>query len=214
MATRRQRGVATRDELIDVARRFFSEYGYHGTGLADIQAATGLTKGAFYHHFATKEELALAVLESARADYANRLIEPAMLAPTPGARIAALLEGAVRLNAQPDWCNCQMMMTLCTELTAADDRLRNVVMAMQSSMYELWERLLTEAHASGEANPAIAPALGAQLLVNTILGFIATKKLGGARVPPEAPIELVKRLLLTESTINPDRAAAGETSTD
>src|SRR5438045_891072 len=81
------RGRDTRHEILSVAKQLFSEFGYHHTGLSDIQAATGLTKGAFYHHFRSKEELALAVLESARSDYAARLFTDPAETQSPGARI-------------------------------------------------------------------------------------------------------------------------------
>ena len=44
-----QRGRATRADIVNVARRLFSEHGYHQTGISDIQAATGLTKGCLLY---------------------------------------------------------------------------------------------------------------------------------------------------------------------
>ncbi|MBN1509021.1 MAG: helix-turn-helix transcriptional regulator, partial [Sedimentisphaerales bacterium] len=49
--TIQSRGQTTKADILQVARQLFSEHGYHKTGIADIQEATGLTKGAFYHHF-------------------------------------------------------------------------------------------------------------------------------------------------------------------
>lgn len=50
------------DEILDQAMRLFSERGYDGTSVADIQAAAGMTpgSGALYKHFASKQ----AVLEA------------------------------------------------------------------------------------------------------------------------------------------------------
>ena len=95
-AATRARGQATRHDLMNIARRLFSEHGFSGTALADIQQASGLTKGAFYHHFRSKEDMALALLESARAEYERRLIAPAMA--------AWVREGTHRLDTwETDW---------------------------------------------------------------------------------------------------------------
>ena len=49
----------TRERLIAEAMRLFSEQGYQGTSVAQIEAAAGLApgSGALYHHFKSKEEL-------------------------------------------------------------------------------------------------------------------------------------------------------------
>ena len=124
---RQQRGRATRAGILDVARQLFSDFGYHHTGIADIQAATGLTKGAFYHHFRAKQELALGVIEMAREDYREHWLEPAMAASTPGKRLSALLDGFVVLENRPEWLNFRLLATLSAEVTAGDGPLADAV---------------------------------------------------------------------------------------
>lgn len=51
-----------RETLVDAAARVFSEQGYKGATVDAILAEAGLSKGAFYHHFRTKDDLVLAVL--------------------------------------------------------------------------------------------------------------------------------------------------------
>ncbi len=52
-----------REELIDCAQRLFLGRGYEKTTINDVIAATGLSKGAFYHHFRSKEDLLEAITE-------------------------------------------------------------------------------------------------------------------------------------------------------
>ena len=56
---------ATRQRIIDVASRQFRESGVAAAGLAGIMSAAGLTNGAFYLHFESKEDLVRAVLVDA-----------------------------------------------------------------------------------------------------------------------------------------------------
>jgi TetR/AcrR family transcriptional repressor of nem operon len=58
-------GEATRQHIIDVASAQFREGGVAAVGLAGIMNAAGLTNGAFYTHFDSKEDLVRAVLVDA-----------------------------------------------------------------------------------------------------------------------------------------------------
>ncbi len=57
-----QRAIATRDQLLDTAEGAFARNGYDATGVAEICQSAGVSKGAFYHHFPTKQALFLALL--------------------------------------------------------------------------------------------------------------------------------------------------------
>lgn len=57
------RAEATRRKIIDSAVDLFSELGYGETGLADVLQRAGVSKGAFYYHFESKEAVAAAIIE-------------------------------------------------------------------------------------------------------------------------------------------------------
>ncbi len=67
-----EQGDATRSTLLVVARRLFGTSGYAATSLQGIVDAAGVTKGAFYHHFATKQELFLAVFEQVQREIGRK----------------------------------------------------------------------------------------------------------------------------------------------
>lgn len=50
----------SRDKLLDAALSLIREKGYAATSVEDLCAKAGVTKGAFFHHFATKEALGVA----------------------------------------------------------------------------------------------------------------------------------------------------------
>ena len=52
-----------REELIDCAQRLFLAQGYEKTTINEVIASTGLSKGAFYHHFRSKEDLLEAITQ-------------------------------------------------------------------------------------------------------------------------------------------------------
>ena len=64
MTRRAAQGRATREQLIEVATRLFAERGYEDTSIEAVLSAAGVSRGALYHHFAGKDALFEAVVES------------------------------------------------------------------------------------------------------------------------------------------------------
>jgi TetR/AcrR family transcriptional regulator, transcriptional repressor for nem operon len=64
--------AATRERILEVAQALILEQGYAGTSVDSIVAGAGVTKGAFFHHFSSKADLASALLDRyATADAAH-----------------------------------------------------------------------------------------------------------------------------------------------
>jgi AcrR family transcriptional regulator len=59
-----KRSEETRTHIILAAIDLFSKYGYNLTGVAEICTAAGVSKGAFYHHFSSKQSVFLAIFSA------------------------------------------------------------------------------------------------------------------------------------------------------
>jgi len=57
-----RRGEETRSHILRAAEECFARYGYDATGVAEICRRAGVTKGAFYHHFPSKQAVFLELL--------------------------------------------------------------------------------------------------------------------------------------------------------
>ena len=55
-----------RGEILDAARRAFARHGYEGATVKVLEAESGLSRGAIFHHFRDKEALFLALAEHGR----------------------------------------------------------------------------------------------------------------------------------------------------
>jgi TetR/AcrR family transcriptional repressor of nem operon len=60
----------TREKILDSAQRLIQTRSFHGFSFQDIADEVGVRKASLYHYFASKDEVALAVLERA-ADWVN-----------------------------------------------------------------------------------------------------------------------------------------------
>src|SRR5437899_12547810 len=82
MRVSRTQAAENRQTVITVASRLFREHGFDGIGLKDLMKGAGLTQGAFYRQFASKEDLAARASRRALERAAGR--RPAGVAAQPG----------------------------------------------------------------------------------------------------------------------------------
>src|SRR5262245_33280825 len=61
-------GTATRERILDSAQTLVLDQGFSATSVDEVIAAAGTTKGGFFHHFPTKQALALALVRRFAAD--------------------------------------------------------------------------------------------------------------------------------------------------
>jgi AcrR family transcriptional regulator len=78
-----EQGQATRAALIDVATELFATNGYEATAISAVLDAAGVSRGALYHHFESKEALFEAVLQSVEAEATLKVTRAARGATDP-----------------------------------------------------------------------------------------------------------------------------------
>ena len=123
--SRSERSDATRLALIGSARRLFGTSSYSEVSLAEIVEASGVTKGALYHHFpGGKDEIAAETIRWSGAMYA--LLLPAVFDPAPdfvtGVRDFYAL-AAVHLR-ESGWEDACPIATVALEVASTNEPLR------------------------------------------------------------------------------------------
>jgi len=89
--------ASRRAEIVSAAARRFADDGFHNTSMADIIAASGMSAGAVYRYFRSKEEIIGAVAETALTT-AEEIFERLLAngsTPSPTETVTALVEGVV-----------------------------------------------------------------------------------------------------------------------
>ena len=93
-----RKGDAKRQQLLGEAEKLFCQRGYDKTSVQDILAAAGISKGGFYHHFDSKDEVLTALCQR-RAERAAAFTADALdAAHTPMERINAVLRGFIPMR--------------------------------------------------------------------------------------------------------------------
>ena len=87
---------ARRRQILDGARRCFAEHGYEGATVRRLEEATGLSRGAIFHHFRDKESLFVALAEDDARRMAEVVAEQGLVQ-----LMRDLLAGSRRLHRDP-----------------------------------------------------------------------------------------------------------------
>jgi AcrR family transcriptional regulator len=91
--TQAERSARSRSALLEAAARGLSGYGYGHLRLEEVAREAGYTRGALYHQFEDKADLALAVIDWVNENWLREVGEPAEQESDPVAELIALARG-------------------------------------------------------------------------------------------------------------------------
>lgn len=104
---------ARRRQILDGSRSCFARYGYEGATVRRLEEATGLSRGAIFHHFKDKESLFLALAEQDAARMADVVADQGLVqvmrdllsaqSTTPADWLGTRLEVSRRLRTDPEF---------------------------------------------------------------------------------------------------------------
>ena len=138
-AKRRNDPEGVRSRVLDAAAALFQAQGYHATGMRDVIAKTGLSPGAFHHHFPTKESLAMAVIDERVAPAVREAwIDPVREAVHLRQSIVAVFADIIRgLDDRGKVSGCPLN-NLAMELSLTNARMRDAL----RSVFVEWQDAL------------------------------------------------------------------------
>lgn len=154
----------TRIRITETADQLFYERGYEHTSFAHIASAVNLSRGNFYHHFKTKDDILDAVIERRTHKTQSMLNAWAAEAPTPQARIGRFIHMMVMNSTKIRLHGCPVG-TLCAELS----KLEHPAQPKASHLFTLFRRWLAEqfAQALPPQRAAKADTLAMHLLARS-----------------------------------------------
>jgi len=111
--TQAERSAATQTELLRSCLHLFARRGFQSTSLDEIASAVGLTKGAIYWHFRSKDALFDALLDYVRRQWRATVLRPMLQGRDPATRFQLLFDGYRNLfEREPDECLFLQRVTL------------------------------------------------------------------------------------------------------
>jgi TetR/AcrR family transcriptional regulator, transcriptional repressor for nem operon len=132
---------AKRDLLLQAAQRLMLRRGYWATSLDEICEASGLSKGVFFHYFASKKDLGEQTLRYFFDDIETRLHGNAGALPSdPLERVRLLIQGMAQILSSPDGPGGCLIATFTIDTAEADSELRERC----AGYFDEWARILQQ----------------------------------------------------------------------
>jgi AcrR family transcriptional regulator len=144
------RRAETRAALLEAAARGLSRNGYGDLNLAEVAAEAGYTRGALYHLFEGKEDLALAVVAWVWETWQEQVTPAAASEDDPLRALVALARGHVA------YCRdgrARVMMTLRVEFAERDHPVGDAVWRIAATLRRRVERLVVRGRRAGTIPP-------------------------------------------------------------
>lgn len=162
------RGETTRRHILNVAASAFADHGYRGISLNDVVRESGLTKGAFYFHFPSKEALALAVFQ----DKQERWVAQIMAAIARRSRARDQLESMFDVGCEiyENDSSARVVGRMCVELFA-EKQLTPHVTAHLTAWFDLVEELIVRAQHEGDIRSDVDARSTAETMVAAFIGI-------------------------------------------
>ena len=180
--TRTRAPEATRERLVAAAFEEIHRHGYQGTGLDTILAHAGVTKGALYHHFTDKADLAHAVIDEViRGLTLQRWTGPlASYEGDPVSGIELVLDVVAAEFCDPGLVDmvelgCPLN-NLAQEMSPLDERFRRRVVVVFETWIESFARALERGRADGTVRRDVDARKVATFVVSSIEGSFGLAK--------------------------------------
>jgi AcrR family transcriptional regulator len=132
--------------LLDAAAKVFADRGYRGATVDAIATEAGLSKGTFYWHFDSKEQLFLALLDERVDRPARALMEVTRSAPVDKATAPVVSEGLAKLFERER--DLVLLLHEYWSAAARDPSLRARYLKRQAALRDTLAAALAERHAS------------------------------------------------------------------
>jgi AcrR family transcriptional regulator len=167
--TQAERSARTRGALLESAARGLSRYGYGNLVLEQVAREAGYTRGALYHQFKDKEDLALAVLHWADETWQREVGEPAEQESDPVAVLLAMARGHAILCRRDI---ARVAMALRVEFSGRDHPVGRELKRVQAGLVKRWVRLINAGRREGSVPPGPPARTVALALIGTLEGAV------------------------------------------
>jgi AcrR family transcriptional regulator len=164
-----QRGKETQDRILDIAAARFAQNGYSATSIAEICEHAGVSKGAFYYHFTSKQAIFLALLDR----WMNELesaFNNATQGPEPMPVKLTNMAKMMRTILQDEHAQVAMFLEFWTQ-ASRDNAVWQATIAPYRKFQTYFAALIEQGIEEGSLAP-IDPEAGAQVIISLASGLL------------------------------------------
>ncbi|MGI5350903.1 TetR/AcrR family transcriptional regulator [Streptomyces sp. CA-250714] len=179
---------ARRRQILDGARRCFLSNGFHATSMQDVLKESGLSAGAVYRYFRSKEEIIAAVAEEALETIRSSFdrVAAADVPPTPDELFTEVF-GRLResVGAGEDARELPRLLVQVWSEGLRNPTLAETVTTAYGQLSKQWARLVEDYQARGWVDPEADTMHVARILIGAVQGYFVQQALWGGITPEE-----------------------------
>ena len=166
----------TRDKLLDAAFSEIHRHGYQAASIANILQNTGLTKGALYHHFPTKRDLGLAVIDEVIRERLEGLIFRRLRGSSqPMNTLLEIISDKASIEPEAVVLGCPLN-NLMQEMSPLDDDFKDKLNDLLTTWGSIVEDALVRAQADGVVRTDVDCRAASLFIVSAWEGCVGIAK--------------------------------------
>ncbi len=160
----------TQRQIIAKATELFVRKGFFGTSISDLAKATGLTKGAFYHHFENKDALFFAVIQSVRETWYREVGRNVLTSKNALTRLTALIENHTRMLIENEEL-CLLLNGLVMEMDGTNPEFMTALQEVYRDMASFIEKIVQKGQNAGQIREDLDPRMVAFNMIGMLRGI-------------------------------------------
>lgn len=184
----------TRERILKAAIELMWQHGYRRTSPAHVMQASEVGQGSFYHHFADKRSLGLAVVEHIVLQTNESLDEIFRADLDPLGAVRSWVWAATHRYRPPCDRGCPLG-KLGIEMAHEDPAFREMISSGFSAIRSRLAGALRQAEAAGQLDADVNPDAMADILLSGVEGAILISQCDGEAGPMDRSVEMLELLL-------------------
>ena len=188
----------TKLRIFEAAEAIMLEKGFHAVGLNEILTAVNVPKGSFYHHFKSKEQFGVELLEHYMSDalaYKKQVLLSSVPEADPLQRLLTYMEMRVSKSCESEGrCPC-LIVKLASEVSGFSDPMREVLVRGAQDSINIIADLLQEGLEKGSIAAHVDPQTSAEFILDLWTGATQRAATQRSTAPFRSAIHFIRSSL-------------------
>ena len=189
--------IGSPERLLNAAMKLFVKKGYKGSSVAEITKEAGLTRGALYCHFETKEHLAREIIKLFEEKYLKSMMN---YVEKEGKDASDKFQKMMRFNVwfageHPDLC--LFMTVISAEMVGSRNRLEPYLKSVYRKWSEFIAGILKDGRRAGEFKREIDPQMMAWVIIGVHDGVLLQKEMNRETIDLQAYTKQFRNLIIS-----------------
>lgn len=185
--------ISTKQNIVAAAKNLFSTHGYGETTIDDIITASGLTKGAFYHYFKSKQLVCVEIIDIVQAEYHN-IFESLPKELNPLEKLKTAIKQILELNTSGQWVNCKLMLRLSCQMQTLETPVKQKLDGFWKWYIESYLSLIKQCRESNLISDNLSAQQQTNLIINMLTGNTLTMMVSNSSTDAEVIDYILERL--------------------